>query len=224
MSKKIARKTVKKTAKKSTVKTTRTYAERQALLKRRIQERNRRFQKMSDAEKRVAVAKDVLEQLAAGKYLASAGTYFSTKSLDKAEEMYGDDRARKPTMDRDVRTMLQTEKCEVCARGACFASVVRFQNGVKLGDIVNGDVDTSTPDYFTDNQLEIIESAFEIWNRGDRPGNYNWSDLWRWKQLSSADRMSAIMENIVANEGTFVAKQVVDAYLYNFVMCRGRDE
>jgi hypothetical protein len=188
---------------------------------------NANFKKLSPAQKRVAIAKDVLIQLQLKKYMATAGTYFSTDALplDKTNSLQ--------------HSFNKMESCDVCALGACFVSGVRLADKIKVDAIIDegtiiedGETEVSS-DYisasastmheyldgiFDEQQLALIECAFE---GSDIQGVDNWSDRERAIAFGEQIRMQCeeddnceygkrdrliltkIMKNIVKNNGTF---------------------
>src|SRR5688572_19550646 len=119
---------------------------------------------MSKAQKRVAVARDVLKQLKIGKYNAEEGTWaevFMAKEFDE-----------KKAIGCELQSFVKkAESCTVCGLGAVFVSLVRIDDRFKIrdGDVgyqrnfVLGD-DTlikRLKAIFSREQLSMIEAAFE---------------------------------------------------------------
>lgn len=175
-----------------------------------------KFSEMTRAEKRVAIAKDVIKSLKLKKYIAEEGLYveFDNFSEFKPEE--------------SVQTILRSKKapvCNVCALGACFLSMVKFENKVTVLDLEQKGFDShkenkKSPNsafrgrlekYFSKKQLGIIESVFEssfsYSNRAGLPeeisnkaASYAYvHDLYG----DDDEKLIHIMENIVKNKGTF---------------------
>jgi hypothetical protein len=172
------------------------------------------------AEKRVAIAKDVLRQLAAKKYRATPGTYCQLREHD-AKKL---DRC---SNDQLQGALPQLRSCAVCALGAAFMSAVaKFDNlsicGANLG-LAEGDFYVRTSPnrglifshlekFFSRRQIAEIECHFEGWAK-----QYDSMDpdsafmagsdravAFKRKWRSPGRRLAAIMRNIVRNEGTFV--------------------
>jgi hypothetical protein len=168
---------------------------------RRITAQNKAFDKLSPAEKRITLARDVIVQLAAGKLIAdhvyAEGNLGS--ALFKELKLTTDCGDRVP--DQKVE-LLKAAKCRVCGIGSLFVC------GVKRADRLFGkDLGWGSDEYaversdnvkylkrfFTDRQLDLIEEVYE--NSGDHP---------HWESVEDdTERMTLIMQNIVANGGTF---------------------
>ena len=155
---------------------------------------------MTKAEKRVAVAKDVIAQLNRGKLTATTGLYFEAKNCDKS-------------FDGEVQlqeVLKHIPKCEVCAKGALFVGMINKYNDFTI----NVDYYTNYPKasqitscvnihfydklktLFTEKQLTAIEVYFEGWRRVKAPSFYE-------KNPNAKKRMILIMKNIIQNKGTF---------------------
>lgn len=153
----------------------------------------------------VKVAKDAIKQLQAKKYLATHEgycvlPYVETGSLQKQLP--------------DIKT------CNVCAKGAIFASLVKFKNDfdVTAWNIIkmkSSDNFIKTEplheklSVFDKDNLNLIELAYEGSKRGvcafvtfDEDSEKAAVRFYK-TYRDSEKRMIAIMENIIANEGVF---------------------
>jgi hypothetical protein len=178
---------------------------------------------MSAAEKRVAIATDVIAALDAKHILAESMTYMNilTPNEDLMEENIAD------IADIEVGDFTRTRQCTVCALGALFTSAVERFDRLKCGDVrarascfmegisIRGsDIKRYLNEFFSQEQIELIEHAFE----GKDPGGIvvsSASDRMRAMSFisivtpSSAkapepeSRMRIIMQNIIDNNGTF---------------------
>src|SRR6185369_2611606 len=139
--------------------------------------RNRQM-RMTKAEKRIAIAKDVLKQIKLRTYKPKAGTY-----VEISQEIA---KTIPRSADVQLQDMLPKIKdCKVCALGACFMSSVRRFNGYSTGAANLGSVElsgyaepiTSTSHkmgswetreqlrrFFSDKQLNLSECWFEGWD------------------------------------------------------------
>lgn len=155
---------------------------------------------MTKAEKRVAVAKDVIAQLNRGKLTATTGLYFKAKSCNK--DFTGEVELQK--------VLKHIPKCEVCAKGALFVGMINKYNDFKLNlkydygnDEINDEVNDSLypklKTLFSGKQLRLIEAYFEGWNKFDIENTHNFYE----KNPNAKKRMILIMENIIKNNGTF---------------------
>lgn len=146
----------------------------------------------------MAIAKDVLAQLKAGKYNVITVNYLEMGMYDK---------------DRINQKILQNARCNVCAAGAAFASAIRLFDGFETA---NGaavfDCETVLIRYFSKIQIAMIESAFmrSIGSPLTRlvVKDTSHDDILKASAFgafypSKYNRIVAIFKNIIANEGTF---------------------
>jgi hypothetical protein len=154
------------------------------------------FEALSAADKRVAIAKDVLLHLAAEKILAERGTYLQVE-LTGETPLSPDDQVG------DV-IAARAEECIVCALGAMVVSTAKIADKLSLGQGCSIDswegrnsfaVGGLTcyrylEGYFDGQQLRAIEAAFEC---GD--GNFDGD---------AEVVLRNIMQNIVDHGGGFV--------------------
>ncbi len=167
---------------------------------------------LTDAEKRVAIARDVIVRLEAGAILAGF-VYFSADPLDVFENC--------PALEKgDLRKSFRrrTQPCEVCAIGGLFYSQVMLGNGVQLSSSRDGLSDDELRrkllQVFSSEQLQLIELAYEgrvTWtveanllspSQQTRCGDFCYAH--RSEDGGRRMRMRAIAENIIANGGEFV--------------------
>lgn len=139
-----------------------------------FEEQNRRFLALSDAEKRIAIANDVLFQIQLGKYQSR---YFGFISIRFSNNSH-------PDPEESLRELLpQAEVCDVCALGGLFLSCTRLNNKTKVGAIrgsswvdqskvkselsmgqiirAGGSFSNQLDQFFSRKQLMLIEIAFE---------------------------------------------------------------
>ncbi len=165
-----------------------------------------KFNESSKAERRVIIAQDVLKHIVTKEYFINKGAY-----LRLPEELF---------IFKNVKKKLQSlfgqiNQCKVCALGAIFMSKCSINDGQILGDSVldyRGDDTlyyTSLRKHFSNRQLVLIESAFEMEDDMSSMSRYqggidciksiafgkNFSD--------SPERLTAIMNNLIKNKGTF---------------------
>ncbi len=206
----------------------------------KIDARNKAFKSLSKAEKRVAIAKDCIQQLELKKIRATQGTYFQAKvKLDSKEHTSLPYYSSTPVTETVVDTDMQVQKvvqsmksCNACALGTVFACTVGIANKLKINDL-NKDYESTQLDgiafdgstmydylrgFFTTKQLTMIECAFEKYDTmGERSeaghANQLASALFGRKYPSAKARMIAIMKNVIKNGGEFVvpAEAVVHA-------------
>ena len=149
------------------------------------------------AETRVRIARDVIAQIKAGRFVAMVNRYFRCEVDGYA--------------DTDVKTATAGKQCHVCALGSLFASTIDRFNSLELPAIKlrlgtgRDETEAYLSKYFSPKQLDIIEAAYE----GEKFGYAA-----TWEEARSAiqnfahytdntHRMVAIMRNIIRNGGTF---------------------
>lgn len=169
------------------------------LLAERTRIKNEQFAAMTPAEKRVNLAQDVIMQLNAELITAEQGTYLSLHEENSL-------------------------KCDACALGSLFiCSVTKPELALDIDDLVDMGDRESMQDHlegiFDHAQLDMIETAFEMDPYMSYPEDL---DLYDESAVTAFDdlvdktiefgrkydddkaRLIAIMENVVANKGTFV--------------------
>lgn len=171
---------------------------------------NKKFSRMSPAEKRVCVARDVLAQLKAKKILAKSRLW--ARRHDSHNELLSEGDADESTELRDV--LPKIEQCDACALGSIFLCAVNRADKLTVGDAGGGRygltiffsyIDTYLEKFFSAGQLRLIEIAYEC-GRGqfnaDTPEQVTAANCY--KGLGLEERMGAIMKNIIKNKGQFV--------------------
>lgn len=160
----------------------------------------KKFNSLNKAQKRVAVAKDVLKHLdemriVTGSYVTIDlnDLYVFGKSLSKAFPKIRSD-------------------CEVCAIGACFLSIVGIVDNIGATKIDWGYDKCDMIDHlklvFSQNQIGLIETAFEKRIIDDNYKSYRGlydAVVFGLDYDNDKDRLRAIMKNIVKN-GIFKPK------------------
>jgi len=180
--------------------------------------------KLTKAQMRVAVAKDVIAQLKSKKLIAKAGTYCDLHTAIMPEDR-----------DRQVNEVLKNKTCSVCALGGIFVAQVNRFNDLKVCDVPNLRYRFDNGSYgentlyddqirgyirkvFTPIQMSLIETAFEgrviLDDALDGSESY-YEGSSKFQQaegmyfdggrnISDKERMILIMQNIIDNEGTFI--------------------
>lgn len=184
-----------------------------------IENRNRVFAAAPPEQKRMLIAKDVIAQIKAKRFKPTAGTWVRTKMKNGAylaveEKFDGNESMRELFIGKRIPA------CDCCALGAMFMSCTTYNEGTTVDDferemdwdfeerVLNKTLSNGLTNFFSVEQLQLIETAFE---GGDGAFMVKKGDLaaqkaasW-YEDLSRDDkRMIAIMENIIANNGTFV--------------------
>lgn len=175
-----------------------------------IEARNKLFEALSPAEKRVAIAQDVLDGLRRGFYTATPGTY-----------CHESDPLKNRLRDLDVGQQIQpvllkaAPKCQVCAVGSCMVSAIRLGNDEKQtysgqdGELPHAY--NTAGKHFSYAQLNLMERCFEESGIDDRKivaAYFENKAQERAAELAlrfpkAKDRLAAIMKNIIRNKGEF---------------------
>jgi hypothetical protein len=167
---------------------------------------NKTFDRLGPASKRVAIAQDVLLQLATKKLRARTGEWgcpTTVRGLDILEGSTGELQSVLPKI----------ESCNACALGGMLLAGVRLRNkfdcqtwhGLGFDDIAE-----YLSDIFEHDQLVLIEAAFETRSNpaeiAEAQEDIDEEALAAWiakAPKNASDRMKKIMKNIIANNGTF---------------------
>lgn len=145
---------------------------------------------------RIAIARDVLKQL--WYWNVRQGIYFGTVNILPAG--------------KDLRSVLKEipkKECSVCALGSCFLSFVSKYDRVTTGNLGGMSINTiftSLKLIFEHQQLCLIECAFE--HRCSHPAG-DFSSVY---PNDDKECLHAIMENIIANKGTFDASSYLEKW------------
>jgi hypothetical protein len=173
------------------------------------------FKSLTKEGKRMAIALDVIKSILSKQYKPKSGDYIIEMDLIEISDSIGT---------RDVREILNTGKvknCRCCELGACFLSLVRFEDKANLHDLNNFSYEEQ--DYMQDDskdrrrlanifghkQLAMMESAFEKQMMQSEYSKVNitpaiMKTLRQFtKRLGVRDRQLAININIVQNDGIF---------------------
>lgn len=156
---------------------------------------------MTRAQKRVAVAKDVLLQLSESRVKASSGVWFSV--YDGL------------TVGKQLQEELTKVDCIVCALGGLFVGCVNLFNDFtvsrhlkKFGSLDRDDLLVKVGKLFSKKQIDLIEVAFERhaygWNHNLSKKETERALSFNYNNVNADDRMRAIMNNIIKNNGQFV--------------------
>lgn len=186
----------------------------------RIKRANARFNKLTKAQKRVAIARDVLKQLDNKRIKATSGIYFK-----------GTARLPEISLETEVQNIIEkTPQCNACALGSMFVCAVNAANRLKVKDLYArslspmlvsfsyADIDKYLSRFFSNRQLSMIESAFECSYMRDFEDVFYDNDWAADKERELAQRciafgrtersdrkrMVKIMKNIIKNNGEFV--------------------
>lgn len=166
-----------------------------------------KWKEMTKSERRVAVAKDVINQLYANKFIVETGIYFQVRN-EKLEDKYY--YANPETNQKDIQCLLSkgTKVCYVCARGAMMVSKIDKFNNSHIEFFGSSSSTTEAlKDCFTEKQLLLIEACFErtssFLNKYDKEIREFYEN---WGPNNPEDRLMCIMQNIIDHKGVFKPK------------------
>lgn len=164
----------------------------------------KKWEEMSRAERRVAVAKDVIKAIHAGKVRAGHSGYVTPQQCD-SDSGYKAIAPREGEDDKKWANRLLGESCTVCARGAMMLCKVAKHDGFDLSSLEmfhpwssvgREHTNQALSDCFTVGQLRLIEECYEGWDE-DR--------AWVENHRDPESRLIAIMQNII-DHGTLKPK------------------
>lgn len=167
------------------------------------------FNKLSKSAQRVAIARDVLLQLRKKRFHSKLGSYVKIPNLWEIDDT-----------DRQANECISdgSATCLVCAKGALFMSHVMKTNHISLNEVNDiGEFRIKKRlKMFSKRQLDMIECAFEkrVVEDDDRVlKDYDniheqitplaHSAIKFGRKYNQLNRLSAIMKNIIKNNGTF---------------------
>lgn len=158
--------------------------------------KNEIFRAATKSEKRVMIAKDVLEQLKLKRIKAKGGAYVE---FPNSVGIINDVKNKT----KQVCELLEENRCECCAFGSMIISDILINDKVECGEIkASGFLivgETRLRKYFSYDHLRLIERTFEGWECIGSP-----SRKFHDKYTDDTKRLIAIMKNIIKNKGTFI--------------------
>jgi hypothetical protein len=189
----------------------------------------------SKAERRVAIARDVIERLDAGKYVAS---HFPVSAY--LTKLPVADHASPPI--EDLQEYVESNVCVVCAVGGLLASRARLGNSIRAqGELSIGRLDLVQwlSREFSSRMIDVIEGFYEQRHFVIREELMNTikpprlSMVWRKRasarvrahmdaayqseamgllrslgRLTAAERMACLMRNLIQNDGSLVMGEI----------------
>lgn len=182
----------------------------------KIEAENKVFNKSTKAQKRITIAQDCITRIK----LNNLRLYGSNGFLDNDFE-----EILKTSKENDLKAIVNSSvTCVGCAKGGLFLSYVGRANKFKVSDLdsAQNDIDDNEHvkllEIFTVRQLALIETAFEgtqhIFHYKNKNGkvievNFTIKEEEKAEEYyieyrNSDERMIAICENIIFNNGKFV--------------------
>lgn len=187
-----------------------------------IAERNSKFSKANKVRRKIILAKDVIAQIEAQKFIAKTGSFCT---IEEKDTYYNP--INSLTKETSLQKLINNNKnqCNVCALGGIFTSLISITNNFNINSYQDpNDKDEfwlRLAEVFTPKELIIIENAFEqgngffntfnncsnileSWNITEEQFNkINTSKAISFGQryLNLKDRMIAIMSKIIKDKG-----------------------
>lgn len=164
--------------------------------------------KLKRSEKRVLIARDVLDQIQVGRLKPTRGTYFYAYNLGA--------QGLRPRAGQPLHTALAdlAPTCKVCALGAVFVARVDTLNQLTVppwDPTEDYNMRQILSDIFTMEELTAIEHDFEGWDDFDGVSLYRDDDLdpetGRITQKATERRLRYIMRRIIRVHGHGQYKQ-----------------
>lgn len=165
-----------------------------------LEAQNAWFASLSVAEKKMAIAQDVIDQVRAEQYVARKGQYFVLPDEDFDNVCEGNPQ----------EMLVEGTVCKVCAMGAIFASRIRLGNSVsEVGSYGSMDLPilAAVEGVFTYDEMKVIETGFEGSVYGFYPEDDNVIKLRRaatnfaYSVGDPQERLIAMMYGIINNNG-----------------------
>lgn len=156
-------------------------------------------------KERVAIAKDVIKQVKAGRFIATSGIYCTVSS----------DTPLIFNANKELKDAIKDVKCEVCAKGAFFLARVDRKDALKMGVLNDVIVERQQSGHWV-NPYRKGARVRDLWSY--RMRDYTQEDFptemfnemehcfesaWVDRYTTDRRRMLAIAENIIRNRGRF---------------------
>lgn len=175
------------------------------------------FSRLKAAERRIAIAKDILKQIKAQNYNIRQGMWLEIDPTQSpgVEENSNILQAALLGGKKTIVTTARPANCTCCAVGAACASAIRLFNrdslegnvsdGFEMKDYQQGMSILSK--YFTESQVDLLEAAFEQRTDSHHQTADGYSlakaSEFGWEIDDDTERLVAICKNIIKNKGTF---------------------
>lgn len=186
---------------------------------------NDKFKKATAAQKRVIIAQDALDQIKSKRFKPESGNFLKVKNLEFNPNGYHTSEEAELGEKSFQKVFVESPKikCVGCALGALFLSTTVVNNnstvcetieeGSDLGEMIQyrNSFSNGLHKFFSEEQLVQIEYCFE--GGAGYFGSYNISStekrvkldefISKHRGLSATNRLVAILNNIIENEGKF---------------------
>lgn len=156
------------------------------------------FSRLSQAGKRIAIAKDVIAQIKSKLFNIETGKWARVDIIDDNDMV-------------DKQSLLagglpRKFQCNCCAVGAAFLSSIRLFNVASFdadSEVQQFDAFNQLATYFDRDQLKMIEEAFELGGGACSTNSRDETVKFGDRYDDETKRALAIFTNIVKNRGTF---------------------
>lgn len=167
-----------------------------------IKRRNAAFEKLSPAQKRVVVAKDVLAALNARQLIARSNVYLTIDRF--APEL----QASPNYWELDAQSALLKGQvsCNVCAIGSIFVCAVERQDKITLNDFAGSKKNGMSEylgDMFSAEQLDLMEAAFERTDEYVKSKRYRPLDDYEYPRCRSNEEQAELEEAIAFGDAYY---------------------
>ena len=154
---------------------------------------------------RVRIAKDVLKALKFKRYYTPARASYLSPTTDEAVEFFQDNGSA------DAKDNLRhlMPHCKVCALGAMLISLVRLEDNITLSELRRIDYFQALESAgFSRDQSRLIERTYEGWGSLPEDVDLHFAiKRFYHTYAGNTERLRAIMQIIVRNNGDFVMPQ-----------------
>ena len=153
----------------------------------------------------VAIAQDVLAQIRLKRFKATPGTYVEVQFEEEDDDKYA--AAMSASFQQYFKANKKT-KCQVCALGAAFVSLVNIENKCSVENMMYNlkDLFERLERHFGQLNMGLMECAFERSSSNSRSYEYELIDMavkWGSQYDDDTERLQAIMRNVIRNNGDF---------------------
>ncbi len=176
-----------------------------------IKKQNGAFKKLTKNQKRITIAKEVLDLIKIFKVSAKSGYIEGIDTYENENLLLNKD------LQEVINEKWFQEDCTVCALGSCVLAKAKIMDNCLADDAIGlqrEDAHDELKSFFSEEQMFMIESAFEYELAGQNNLFYGGSPLdpdktqacikFGRKYKNDKSRLAAIMQNIIKNKGEFI--------------------
>lgn len=178
------------------------------------------FSRLGAAEKRIAIANDILKQIKAHKYDIQKGTWLEVDPAGNESPGAGENNSKiiQAALLGGRKTIVidtPAANCTCCAVGAACASAIRLFNQDTIPGSIEKGFEMDGYDegmkilekYFPKAQVDLLEAAFEqrtdSHHRNAKDESLGKAVFFGNYEDNDTERLVAICKNIIKNKGTF---------------------